>query len=135
MTNVEFTTPDVGSNRASIRRRSRYVSKPLSKDNRRGSVKRYDRIVSGLVTALGSDLAIEHRILIEAFAGTWLKVQDFNSRLLLGEEVDLQKHATAITTLVQLAQFIGVIRHEVDKDAALGDALLRVAVTTKGLEA
>jgi hypothetical protein len=122
MTNVEFTTPDVGSNGASKRRRS--IRRPLSKDNRRGAVKRYGAIVSGLVTGLGSDLTIEQRLLIEAFAGTWLKVQDFNSSLLLGEDVDLQKHATAIATLVQLAQSIGVIRHEVDRDVALGDALL-----------
>jgi hypothetical protein len=121
MTNVEFTTPDVGSNGA---KRRRSIRRPLSKDNRRSAVKRYGAIVSGLVTALGSDLTIEQRLLIEAFAASSLQVQDFNSSLLLGEDVDLQKHATAIATLVQLAQSIGVIRHEVDRDVALGDALL-----------
>ena len=88
----------------------------------------------GDATTADMDSAVADAV-IEAFAGTWLKVQDFNSSLLLGEDVDLQKHATAIATLVQLAKSIGVIRHEVDKDVALGDSLLRVAATTKGLEA
>jgi hypothetical protein len=131
MTHVEL---DVGSNGA---KRRRSIRKPLSKDNRRGAVKRYSAIVSGLVTGLGSDLTIEQRLLIEAFAASSLQVQDFNSRLLLGEDVDQQKHATAIATLVQLASCIGVVRHEVNKDIALGDALLlKVASTpTKQAEA
>ena len=99
-------------------------------------MKRYDRIVSDLVTALGSDVTIEQRVLIEAFAGIALKVKDANSKLLLGEEIDLTEHSAAIATLVQLASCIGVVRHEVNKDVALGDALLKAAsAPTKGLEA
>ena len=133
MTDVDLATPDVGSN-GTKRRRTRYMSKPLSKDYRRAALTRYDRIVSGLVTALGSDLTIEQRVLIEAFAGIALKVKDANARLLVGENVNLTEHAAAVATLVQLAHSIGVVRHETNKDIALGDALL-LKVATKQAEA
>jgi hypothetical protein len=131
MTNIELAVAGNGASNGK-RRRSRYVSKPLSEGNRRRSVRRYDRIVSQLITALGSDLTLEQRGLVEAYAGTLLTVQDFNSRLLLGEKIDLTERAIASTTLVQLAQSLGVVRHEVNKDVALGDAILmKVAASTK----
>jgi hypothetical protein len=132
MTHVELTSN--GAKRRRTRGENR-MSKPLSKDFRRAALTRYDRIVSGLVTALGSDLTIEQRVLIEAFAGIALKIKDANARLLVGENVNLTEHATAVATLVQLAQSIGVVRHEVCKDIALGDALLLKVASTKQAEA
>jgi hypothetical protein len=121
MTHVELTSN--GAKRRRTRGENR-MSKPLSKDFRRAALTRYDRIVSGLVTALGNDLTIEQHVLIEAFAGIALKIKDANARLLVGENVNLIEHATAVGTLVQLAHSIGVVRHEVNKDVALGDAIL-----------
>ena len=49
-------------------------------------------------------------ILVEAFAGAAVHVHDLNARLLLGEEVDITAHASAISTMVRIASRIGVHR-------------------------
>jgi hypothetical protein len=48
--------------------------------------------------------------LVEAFAGAAIHVHDKNARLLVGEEVDIVEHCQAISTLVRVAQRIGLRR-------------------------
>lgn len=135
MTNIEVALPDA---KPAKRRREKFVPKPAPSsparlDNRLGSVKRFDAIVSRISEDLGNNLTTAQLEVVEAFAGVALSVQDQNARLLLGQEVDLQKHAAAISMLTQLAQFIGLVR---DQETTLGEALLKVAsAPTKQAEA
>jgi hypothetical protein len=52
--------------------------------------------------------------LVEAFAGCAVHVGHINALLALGEEIDVVEHSQAISTMVRVAQRIGVRR--VSKD-------------------
>jgi hypothetical protein len=73
---------------------------------------KFEALVSGIASDLGGMdyLTTVQRQLVDAFAGAAINIQDLNARLLLGEEVDLTKHATAVSTLVRLAARIGTAR-------------------------
>ena len=116
MANIEFALPaDVGAKPK--RRRPKHIPKPqpISRaqlDGRLGAAKRFDTIVSGIATDLGGEnnLTTVQRYLVDAFAGAAIHVNHLNARMLLGEEVDLTQHATAVSTLVRLASRIGTTR-------------------------
>jgi hypothetical protein len=101
---------------------------PARLDNRLGAVKRFDAIVANIAADLGNNLTTAQLEVVEAFAGVTIAVQDQNARLLLGQDVDLQKHAAAVSMLTQLAQFIGLVR---DHETTVGDALLKVATASR----
>jgi hypothetical protein len=48
--------------------------------------------------------------LVEAFAGVSIHLGDLHARLLLGEKIDITEHATAVSTMVRIAQRVGVRR-------------------------
>jgi hypothetical protein len=50
-----------------------------------------------------AQLSTIQRHLIEAFAGCAVNLHNLNACLLLGQEVDVTKHAQAVTTLVRVA--------------------------------
>jgi len=88
-------------------------------DGRRKEAKLYDSVVGGITQDLaGPDQlsTVEHN-LIHAFAGIAVHVNSLNARLLLGEEVDLNAHATACSTLVRIASRIGLGRRAKDVTA------------------
>jgi hypothetical protein len=133
MVNIE-----VAEAKPAKRRREKFIPKPAPAspdrlDSRLGAVKRFDAIVSSISEDLGNNLTTAQLEVVEAFAGVALSVRNQNARLLLGQEVDLTKHAAAISMLTQLAQFIGLVR---DQETTLGEALLKVAsAPTKQVEA
>jgi hypothetical protein len=128
MANIDFALPpDVGAKPK--RRREKFVPKPAPAspdrlDGRPAAKKRFEVIVSNIAADLGDNLTTAQMEIVEAFAGVTITVQDQNARLLLGQEVDLQRHAAAINMLMQMVQFFGVVR---DHEVTLGEALLKVA--------
>jgi len=83
-----------------------------SLDGRTRARKQFDAIARGIASDLGgeSELSTVQKHLVEAFAGAAIHVHDKNARLLLGEEVDIVEHCQAISTLVRVAQRIGLRR-------------------------
>jgi hypothetical protein len=81
-------------------------------DGRTRARKQFDAIARGIASDLGgeSELSTVQKHLVEAFAGAAIHVHDKNARLLLGEEVDIVEHCQAISTLVRVAQRIGLRR-------------------------
>jgi hypothetical protein len=61
--------------------------------------------------------------LVEAFAGAAVHVHDLNARLLLGEQVDIVAHASAISTMVRVASRIGINRVPRDISPSLTDIM------------
>jgi hypothetical protein len=94
-------------------------------DRRTAAAKQFDSIASGIVADLGGEanLSIVARHLVEAFAGIALHVNNLNAHLLLGKEVDLTEHATAISTMVRLASRIGITRVARDISPTLNDLI------------
>jgi len=87
-----------------------------SLDGRTRARKQFDAVVEGIASDLGGEarLTTVQRHLVEAFAGCAVVVQDINARLLLGQPIDISEAAQAVSSLVRLAQRIGVGRCMLD---------------------
>jgi hypothetical protein len=95
-------------------------------DRRTAASKKFDAIASAIAEDLGGSdrLSTVQKHLVEAFAGVALAVNDLNARLLLGEEIDLIEQTQAVSTMVRVAQRIGINR--VARDVGgLGELLRR----------
>jgi hypothetical protein len=87
-----------------------------SLDGRTKARKQFDAVVEGIASDLGGEahLTTVQRHLVEAFAGCAVVVHDINARLLLGQPIDISEAAQAVSSLVRLAQRIGVGRRMLD---------------------
>jgi hypothetical protein len=110
------------------RRRSKKPTRPqlLSRDQldgRTNAAKVFDRIVSGIVADLGGadQLSTIEMELIEAFAGAAVTLNNLNTRLALGQEIDLGQHAQAVTAMVRVATRLGLQRRAKDVGPTFGD--------------
>lgn len=85
-------------------------------DGRTNAAKFYDRLVAAIYADLGGADALSaiERALVDAFAGAAVTVDALNMRLLLGQEIDLAKHATAISAMVRVATRLGTHRRARD---------------------
>jgi hypothetical protein len=105
------TLPD-----AAKRRRAKHVPKPRLMspqrlDARLAAAKQFEDIVSGVASNWSGQ---RKRELADAFAGVAIHVDDINARLLLGQKVDVMKHAAMVSTLVKLAALID--EHDLHED-------------------
>jgi hypothetical protein len=92
-------------------------------DGRTGAAKLFDRLVVDIEADLGGrdQLSTIERALIEAFAGACVTLQHLNTKLALGEEIDLSDHAQAVSAMVRVASRIGVARRPRDVTQTLHD--------------
>jgi hypothetical protein len=92
-------------------------------DGRTKARRQFDAIAEGITEDLGGEgrLSTVQRTLVEAFAGAAVHVHDLNARLLLGQEIDITAHASAISTMVRIASRIGV--HRLARDVTPPDPL------------
>jgi hypothetical protein len=86
---------------------------------------KFDAIASGIADDLGGNerLSTVQKHLVEAFAGVALAVNDLNARLLLGEEIDIVEQSQAVSTMVRVAQRIGISRVARDVTPSLADIM------------
>jgi hypothetical protein len=105
-------------------------------DGRTKARKQFDAIANGIARDLGGEdqLSTVQKHLVEAFAGAAIHVHDKNARLLLGEEVDIVEHCQAISTLVRVAQRIGLRRVARNVTPDLSGYLSRRAVDAEPAE-
>ena len=96
-----------------------------SLDGRTRAIRQFDAIAEGIAKDLGGEdqLSVVQKHLVEAFAGVALAVNAINTKMLLGEEVDLIEQAQAISTLVRIASRIGTGRVPRDVTLTLGQVL------------
>jgi hypothetical protein len=89
-------------------------------DGRTKAAQRFDAVAA----ASGEDrLSAIEKHLVEAFAGVSIHLGDLHARLLLGEKIDICEHATAVSTMVRIAQRVGVRRIVRDVSPSLADAI------------
>jgi hypothetical protein len=72
----------------------------------------FDSIASAIAQDLdeGGGLSTVQKHLVEAFASAAIHVNNLTARLLRGDQVDIVAHSQAISTMVRVAQRIGVAR-------------------------
>ena len=85
-------------------------------DGRTNAAKVYDQLVGRIETDLGGrdQLSAIELALVAAFAGAAVTLENLNTRLLLGEEIDLGQHAQAVSAMVRVASRLGVQRRARD---------------------
>ena len=85
-------------------------------DGRTNAAKLFDKLVVDIENDLGGRdrLSTIERALIEGFAGATLTLHDLNTRLALGQEIDLNQHAQAVSAMVRVASRLGISRRAKD---------------------
>ena len=81
-------------------------------DGRTNAAKVFDGLVVDIEGDLGGreQLSTIQRALVEAFAGTCLALYQLNTKLVLGEQIDLAQHAQAVSAMVRVASRLGLQR-------------------------
>jgi hypothetical protein len=94
-------------------------------DGRTAAAKAFDQMVTDIEIDLGGrdQLSTIERALIEAFAGACITLQHLNTKLALGESIDLAEHAQAVSAMVRVASRLGLQRRAKDIGPTLGDLL------------
>jgi hypothetical protein len=99
------------------RRRSKRATRPqlLTRDQldgRTNAAKVFDRLVAAIFADMGGidQLSTIEVALIEAFAGAAVTLNNLNTRLALGQEIDLSQHAQAVSAMVRVASRLGIAR-------------------------
>jgi hypothetical protein len=94
-------------------------------DGRTNAAKYFDQLVADIENDLaGRDqLSTIERALIEAFAGAAVTLQHLNTKLALGEAIDLSQHAQCVGAMVRVASRLGLQRRAKDISPTLSDYL------------
>jgi hypothetical protein len=97
-------------------------------DGRSVMARRYRDITSAILVDQGGEAECsESRMqLIRRFAAAAVLAEQLEARLVNGEQIDMQEHATLSSTLVRLAQRIGINRVAKDVTPSLADYLRTV---------
>jgi hypothetical protein len=101
-------------------------------DGRSGVARRYRDICSAIFVDQGGEDQCSESLkqLIRRFAAAAVLAEQMESRLANGEQIDIQEHATLSSTLVRLAQRIGVDR--IPRDVPSLSEYLAQQRTTEG---
>jgi hypothetical protein len=79
-------------------------------DNRTSAAKAFDRLYADIASDLGNELTAVERSLVEGFVGATVVLQALNTRLALGQDIDLSEHAAVCSSMVRIAAKIGLSR-------------------------
>jgi hypothetical protein len=94
-------------------------------DGRTSAAKAFDKLVANIEADLGGrdQLSTIELVLIEAFAGATVTLQHLNTRLALGQEIDLGQYAQTVSAMVRVASRLGLRRRARDVTPSLSDLL------------
>jgi hypothetical protein len=81
-------------------------------DGRTSAARKFDAVAHAIAEDLGGEsrLSAIQKHLVEAFAGVAVHLSDLHARMLLGEPINVCEHATAVSTMVRIAQRVGIRR-------------------------
>jgi hypothetical protein len=79
-------------------------------DNRTSAAKAFDKLYSAIASDLGNDLTAVERALVEGFCGATVVLQALNTKLALGQDIDVSEHALMCSAMVRIAAKIGLSR-------------------------
>jgi hypothetical protein len=107
--------PDAAEAARERRRRIRKLPKYVlpnrdNLDGRTHAAKAFDKLYADISSDLGGDLTAVERALVEGFCGAVVVLQALNTKLALGEAVDLAEHASVCSSMVRIASKIGLSR-------------------------
>lgn len=85
-------------------------------DGRRSEAKLHDRLLAEILADLGGadQCGALKRALAEAFVGSYLNLGHLHAQQQLGEKIDINEHATTVSSMVRLATRLGIERQPKD---------------------
>jgi hypothetical protein len=85
-------------------------------DGRTNAAKYFDNLASAIQADLGGrdHLSTIELTLIEGYAGACVTLQHLNTKLALGQEIDLSQHAQCVSAMVRVATRLGLARRAKD---------------------
>jgi hypothetical protein len=101
-------------------------------DGRTQAAKFWDRMIGEIENDLGGhdQLSTIERTLIAAYVSAALTMQNLNTRLLCGEEIDFGQHSQAVSAMTRVASRLGIRRRSRDVTPDLDSYLKERAATT-----
>ena len=101
---------------------------PLTRDqldSRTSAAKLWDNLAANITADCGGEANIStvQRTLIDAFCSVAIRLNDLNTRGLLGQPVDLSELSLAASTLTRLATRIGITRVPKDVSPSLSEII------------
>jgi hypothetical protein len=113
-----------GKKKLHTRTRPQLVTRDLL-DGRTNAAKFFDRICVDIEADLGGRdrLSTIELGLVEAFAGAHVMLSNLNTRLALGEPIDLGEHSQAVSAMVKVASRLGLQRRAKDIGPTLSEYL------------
>jgi hypothetical protein len=83
-------------------------------DGRTNAAKVFDRLVADIEADMGGrdQLSTIEAELVEAFVGAAVMMNNLNTRLALGQEIDLSEHALSASSMVRIASRLGLQRRQ-----------------------
>lgn len=108
-------SPDVTEKQRGRRRNRRWKPSLLTRDQldgRTSAAKTFDKLAADIAADLGgyNELTTIERALIEGFCGAAVVLQNLNTKLALGQAIDLSEHAAVCSSMVRIAAKIGLSR-------------------------
>jgi hypothetical protein len=81
-------------------------------DGRTAAAQAFDALASAIAADLGgySELTAIEKALIEGFCGAAIVMQDLNTKLALGQEINLAEHAAVCSSMVRIAAKVSLSR-------------------------
>jgi hypothetical protein len=79
-------------------------------DGRTNAAKAFDRLYSEISSDLGNELTAVERSLVEGFCGATVVLQALNTKLALGQQIDVSEHALMCSAMVRISSKIGLSR-------------------------
>jgi hypothetical protein len=127
---LALSSPSAGPEKASGGKRAHRVARPQlvtrdQLDGRTNAAKFFDQMIVAIENDLGgrAQLSTIERALVEAFTGAALTLQNLNTRLALGEQIDLSEHSQAVSAMVRVASRLGLQRRVRDITSGLDGAI------------
>jgi len=116
-TSTSSTKCPSGTTAKPERRRSKTRTQPqlLTRkelDGRTNAAKAFDALANNIASDLGGydHLSTIERSLIEGFSGAYVVLMSLNTKLALGEAIDLSEHAQCVNAMVKVASKLGLKR-------------------------
>jgi hypothetical protein len=79
-------------------------------DGRTNAAKAFDQLYANITSDLGGDLTAVEQSLVEGFCGATVVLQSLNTKLALGQQIDLGEYGVVCSSLVRIAAKIGLSR-------------------------
>jgi hypothetical protein len=112
------------------KRRSKKATRPQllmrsSLDGRTNAARYFDKLAADIEADLGGRdrLSAIERALVEAFCGAAVTMFALNTKLALGQPIDLSQHAQCVGAMVRVASRLGVSRRAKDVGPSLNQYL------------